>query len=102
MKKYHEKRYNFMMIVNIRCTGGVADTAKRAWNWDQGTCWTVVADGARAILGEVVRPLRCWLHGSTLAEKTLQTRTWTKIQRHHQFGYLLLNGLTSVRVCTFW
>ncbi len=64
-----------MMSVNIKCTGGVANTAKRAWNWGEALCWTVVAYGARAISGEAVRALRCWLHGSTLAEITLQTGT---------------------------
>lgn len=64
-----------MMSVNSRCTSGVANTAKRAWNWEEAPCWTVVTHWARAIPGEVVGALRGWLRGSTLTEITLQTRT---------------------------
>lgn len=64
-----------MANVKRKCTSGVANTAKRARDWGEAPCWTVVAHGARAILWEVVRALRCWLHSTTLAEITLQTRT---------------------------
>lgn len=69
------RKSHFVTNVNSRCTVGVANAAKRAWNWGEAPRWTVVAHGARAIPGEVVRALRCWLRGATLAEITLQTRT---------------------------
>lgn len=60
---------------NKWCTSGVTNTAKRAWNWGEAPCWTIMAHRARAILWEFVRALWCRLHRSTLAEVTLQTRT---------------------------
>lgn len=63
-----------MMGVNSWCTGGVAYTAKRAWNWGEALCWTVVTHRARAISGEVGSGLWYGTHGPTLAKITLQTR----------------------------
>lgn len=60
-----------MICVNSQCTSGVAYAAKRAWNWVEAPCWTVVAHRARAIPGEVVIAVGCWLCGSTLTEITL-------------------------------
>lgn len=66
---------NFMAGASKCCTSGVTNTAKRAWNWGEAPCWTIVAHRARAILREPVGALRRRLRSSTLAEVTLQTRT---------------------------
>ncbi len=86
------------MIYIRMCTASVAYAAKRAWNWEEAPCGTVVTHGARAIPGEVGGALWCRLHSSALAEITLQTRTLTK---NTNTINLLLNCSTVVRVCSF-
>lgn len=73
-------------------TGGVANAAERAWNWGQAPCRTVGSHWTRAVTGEAVRGLRCRLHGSTLAEITLQTRAWTEMLKITKRLCILLKG----------
>lgn len=63
------------MSVCQGCTSGVANTAKRARDRGEASCWTVVTHRARAIHGELVGALGRRFCGSTLAEITLETGT---------------------------